>query len=163
MRLLDDLAIPERPAEASRRRFLSIAVVTALGASVLGSIAISIRYLWPSVLFEPPTRFMVARLSDLERIVTLFLRSRRLFLVRDEKGVFAQSAVCTHLGCLTRANAKEDGFFCPCHGSEFSLDGKVRGGPAPKPLEHFKLERIGDRLWVDTAEEEEDPDARVPI
>jgi len=162
MRLLDDLATPETQADASRRKFLGLATFLALGSSVLGSVVISLRYLWPSVLFELPTRFLAARLSDLERRVILFLRKRRVYVVKDTEGLFAETAVCTHLGCLTRPNPNEDGFFCPCHGSVFALDGTVLKGPAPRPLEHFTMERKGDRLWVDTARKE-DPDVRVRV
>jgi cytochrome b6-f complex iron-sulfur subunit len=162
MRLFDDLAVPENPREASRRQFLSVTTIAAVASALFGSVALTFRFLWPSVLFELPTRFMVGRLSDLDRKVMFFLRSRRLYLIRDERGVFAQSAVCTHLGCLTRANPREDGFFCPCHGSQFTLDGKVVSGPAPRSLEHFKIEREGERLWVDLAENE-DADVRVQL
>ncbi|MGB3563108.1 MAG: ubiquinol-cytochrome c reductase iron-sulfur subunit [Thermoanaerobaculia bacterium] len=162
MRLLDDLAISDTPKSASRRRFLGRMTWASLGVAVSGSLMVCVRYLWPSVLFELPTRFAAGRMSDLERRRVLYLRDRALYLVRDEKGLFTQSAVCTHLGCLTRPNAREDGFFCPCHGSEFSLDGRVLKGPAPKSLPHFKLERRGEDLWVDLAHEEE-LDGRIVV
>lgn len=44
------------------------------------------------------------------------------------------SAHCTHLGCTI--NQTENGkLVCPCHGSEYDLDGKVVKGPAYKNLE----------------------------
>ncbi len=44
--------------------------------------------------------------------------------------------VCTHLGCIPLFNAGEykDGWFCPCHGSQYDTSGRIRGGPAPKNL-----------------------------
>jgi len=162
MRLLDDLAATESPGGATRRSFLSAITWGSLGAAILGSLAICLRYLWPSVLFELPSRFRAARIADLGRKPILFLRERSLYLVKDEGGIFAQSAVCTHLGCLTRPSAKEDGFFCPCHGSEFSLDGSIVKGPAPRPLAHYRVERRDEALWVDQALEER-KDERVPV
>jgi ubiquinol-cytochrome c reductase iron-sulfur subunit len=44
--------------------------------------------------------------------------------------------VCTHLGCIPLANAGvyKDGWFCPCHGSQYDAAGRIRSGPAPKNL-----------------------------
>ncbi len=43
--------------------------------------------------------------------------------------------VCTHLGCIPIANqGNYDGWFCPCHGSQYDASGRVRHGPAPKNL-----------------------------
>lgn len=55
---------------------------------------------------------------------------------RDRDGTLTKvSAVCTHMGCLVRWNVTERSWDCPCHGSRFSVDGKVMGGPAEAPLE----------------------------
>jgi len=45
------------------------------------------------------------------------------------------SPICTHLGCYYKWNLGTGHFECPCHGSIFSIDGKVLGGPAPRPLD----------------------------
>jgi ubiquinol-cytochrome c reductase iron-sulfur subunit len=44
--------------------------------------------------------------------------------------------VCTHLGCVPLADAGnfEDGWFCPCHGSQYDSSGRIRSGPAPLNL-----------------------------
>jgi ubiquinol-cytochrome c reductase iron-sulfur subunit len=43
--------------------------------------------------------------------------------------------VCTHLGCIPIGNqGNYDGWFCPCHGSQYDASGRVRHGPAPKNL-----------------------------
>ena len=43
--------------------------------------------------------------------------------------------VCTHLGCIPNANQGDyNGWFCPCHGSQYDASGRVRHGPAPKNL-----------------------------
>ena len=49
--------------------------------------------------------------------------------------------VCTHLGCVPQgqlASAQHGdygGWFCPCHGSQYDVSGRVRRGPAPRNLE----------------------------
>jgi ubiquinol-cytochrome c reductase iron-sulfur subunit len=43
--------------------------------------------------------------------------------------------ICTHLGCIPIAHQGEyDGFFCPCHGSQYDTSGRIRQGPAPANL-----------------------------
>nr|WP_041782238.1 ubiquinol-cytochrome c reductase iron-sulfur subunit [Ancylobacter novellus] len=43
--------------------------------------------------------------------------------------------ICTHLGCVPIGHMGEfDGWFCPCHGSEYDSAGRVRRGPAPENL-----------------------------
>ena len=43
--------------------------------------------------------------------------------------------ICTHLGCIPLAHQGEyDGWFCPCHGSQYDTSGRIRKGPAPKNL-----------------------------
>lgn len=49
--------------------------------------------------------------------------------------------ICTHLGCVplgqkpTDPHGNFDGWFCPCHGSQYDSSGRIRKGPAPKNLE----------------------------
>jgi len=48
--------------------------------------------------------------------------------------------VCTHLGCIplgqkpTDPRGEFNGWFCPCHGSQYDTSGRIRKGPAPKNL-----------------------------
>jgi len=43
--------------------------------------------------------------------------------------------ICTHLGCIPIAHeGNYDGFFCPCHGSQYDASGRIRQGPAPANL-----------------------------
>jgi len=43
--------------------------------------------------------------------------------------------ICTHLGCIPLAHQGEyDGWFCPCHGSQYDSSGRIRKGPAPLNL-----------------------------
>jgi len=43
--------------------------------------------------------------------------------------------ICTHLGCIPIAHQGDfNGFFCPCHGSQYDTSGRIRRGPAPNNL-----------------------------
>ena len=48
--------------------------------------------------------------------------------------------VCTHLGCVPLGTNQGDprgeynGWFCPCHGSQYDTSGRIRKGPAPANL-----------------------------
>lgn len=49
--------------------------------------------------------------------------------------------VCTHLGCIPLGQHQGEnrgrygGWFCPCHGSVYDTDGRIRHGPAPRNLD----------------------------
>lgn len=61
---------------------------------------------------------------------------RTVWLVRKPDGrVIAFAPSCPHLGCGYRWFAADRRFKCPCHVSVFDIDGKVLGGPAPRPLD----------------------------
>ncbi len=47
------------------------------------------------------------------------------------------SAICTHLKCKIDYSADGGKFKCPCHKSEFSLDGEVLKKPAKKNLPNY--------------------------
>lgn len=68
----------------------------------------------------------------------------RLAVYKDEQGrLHALSPVCTHMGCIVGWNSAEKSWDCPCHGSRFSVDGRVLHGPAVEDLEHKEV-RAGD-------------------
>ena len=53
--------------------------------------------------------------------------------------------VCTHLGCVPLDRRGDfDGWFCPCHGSQYDSSGRVRQGPAPSNMEVPPYEFISD-------------------
>jgi cytochrome b6-f complex iron-sulfur subunit len=77
--------------------------------------------------------------------------ARKVYIVRTEVGLFALSAVCSHLGCITRHVEEEGAIFCPCHGSKFAKDGSLLVGPAPRGLRRVAIQLEDGELIVDTA------------
>jgi Rieske Fe-S protein len=54
---------------------------------------------------------------------------------------------CTHVGCPAQATGI--GFACPCHGSQFDVQGARLAGPAVRPLDRFQWQIRGDgNLWM---------------
>jgi Rieske Fe-S protein len=52
---------------------------------------------------------------------------------------------CTHLGCNVNWNADKQEYVCPCHDAQFDINGKVLGGPPPRPLNAYS----GDQLKIE--------------
>jgi cytochrome b6-f complex iron-sulfur subunit len=133
-----------------RRALVAWLGTTGLVAGAAGLLAALARSVVPEVLYEPARRFPVGRPADFPPASVTFVAERRLFVFNTPEGFYAVSAVCTHLGC--NVNHEEGrGFACPCHGSTFFEDGRVRKGPAAWPLPRFalSLSRRGE-LVVDT-------------
>ena len=151
MPLIDDLKAPTTDRDDGRRAFLALVGVSAMGVAGLGTSVTAVRYLWPEVLFEEDTRFSVGRPEEIAPGTVLVLPEHKVFIVRDDVGFYALSSTCTHLGCMTRYEKDNSRIFCPCHGSQFAPDGRVVGGPAPRPLPRLELAVEDGRLVVDVA------------
>ena len=79
-----------------------------------------------------------------------FKKQYNAWIVRDDESIFALSTVCTHLGCTPNWLPVESKFKCPCHGSGFRMTGIHFEGPAPRPLERFKIGLANDgQILVD--------------
>ncbi len=63
--------------------------------------------------------------------------------------VTAFSPICPHLGCEFNWNAQTNHFECPCHGSVYAVNGKVLGGPAPRPLDTLSTKIQSGELYVE--------------
>lgn len=82
--------------------------------------------------------------------VTLF-SGGRFFLVRAADGGFlALYYKCTHLDCTVLWREEEQHFQCPCHGSQFALDGAVLKPPAVEALVRFPVAIADGQVQVDT-------------
>ncbi|MDQ3609883.1 MAG: FAD-dependent oxidoreductase, partial [Actinomycetota bacterium] len=68
--------------------------------------------------------------------------AKQVAVARDSQGTLhAVSARCTHLGCIVHWNPAETTWDCPCHGSRFSVEGKVIEGPAVDDLRSREITR----------------------
>ena len=64
--------------------------------------------------------------------------SKEFFVVRDSGGLYAVSAICTHSGCTNQYQGTS-GFYCPCHGATFDLNGGSPTSPAHSALKHYAM------------------------
>jgi len=148
--------MPEIEQQTSRRSFLATAAVgwAAFTGCLGGLLAATGRFMFPNVLFEKPSVFKAGFPQDLGvgDVDERFKETRGVWLVRNERGIYALSTVCTHLGCTPNWIANANKFKCPCHGSGFRKDGMNVEGPAPRPLERFRIS-LGDDggIVVDTS------------
>lgn len=173
-------AAPAKPAAAKPgddRRFFLLTwfgsawafFAAAMAAMTLGTV----RFMFPNVLAEPPSSFKAGMPAGYEpgQVVERYKNDQGVWLVRTGNTIFALSTICTHLGCTPNWLEGEQKFKCPCHGSGFYKTGINFEGPAPRPLERFKITLADDgQLLVDKSKkfqfelgEWANPDASVQV
>ncbi len=96
------------------------------------------------------TKVRAGKVNEFEVGSVNYFRESRFYLVRLNTGFIAMYRKCTHLGCVVPWVDNENQFHCPCHSSLFNKEGEVLSGPAPRPLDLFPVEIIGDEIFVDT-------------
>lgn len=68
----------------------------------------------------------------------LEMDGQRVGAYRDQQGVLhVVDTTCTHLGCELQWNSAEKSWDCPCHGSRFTVEGKILDTPALHELDHI--------------------------
>ncbi len=60
----------------------------------------------------------------------------------------AVSAICTHMGCTVAYKPQAGRIVCPCHGSEYAVDGSNLKGPAKKPLAQYAVRNEDGRIVI---------------
>jgi cytochrome b6-f complex iron-sulfur subunit len=175
-------AAPPPPAKppakkGSTRRFFLFtwfgAAWTAFSASMVAMMLGTLRFMFPNVLSEPPSTFRAGTPDQYEagQVVERYKQEFGTWIVREGNQIFALSTTCTHLGCTPNWLENEQKFKCPCHGSGFRKDGTNFEGPAPRPLERFRIAIADDgQLLVDKSRKFQkelgqwsDPDASVTL
>src|SRR5438105_2279306 len=146
---------------ATRGRFLTVATV-GLGAAIGGAVAVpTLGYvlapageeakfrpvsLGPASRFTSETGFSPTAATYVEDTADPAVSSGLAYvhhtgrastdwLSRDARFVVFSNR-CTHVGCP--AAATSSGFGCPCHGSQFDVNGNRTSGPAIRPLDRFQ-------------------------
>lgn len=135
----------------NRRRALYLLGWGFIGVFMASVVGAAIRFFFPRIIYEPPTKYKVGFPFEYSVGVSeRFKKQFRVWIVREVDKIYVIQAKCTHLGCTPNWLASEGKFKCPCHGSGFTPDGVNIEGPAPRPLERFKVAIADDgQLSVD--------------
>lgn len=125
--------------EKTRRETLVKIGLSSLAVAGCGAAVFGYQFLSPNVLYEASP---IANTGKPDRFppdsVTPDL-ANGIYIVHAAEGLYALSATCTHLGCLTQWKPDLGIIACPCHGSKFNRRGIKIDGPAPKPLPWLKV------------------------
>ena len=147
----------------SRRTVVKGALLAGWGLFLTGAglgLLACVRYLFPNVLYEPPATFKAGPPGNFGvGVDESFKDSHATWIVRTESdplsgrdgvpGIFALSTTCTHLGCIPNWQPAANRFKCPCHGSGFRPSGMNFEGPAPRPLERWRIVETDGQILVD--------------
>jgi len=158
----------------NRREFFSYLTVgwVMFTAACAGLASMAFRFSYPNVNFDPEMEFLAGTPGDYaggvdERWKNAF----GVWMVKSEGKLVALSNICTHLGCIPTWLPAELKFKCPCHGSGYYMSGINFEGPAPRPLERYKIALQPDgKIKVDKTKvyrqekgEWENPDAFLNV
>ena len=139
----------------SRRDFLRLSALWACSAAWILTMIGLLKFPKLGLLPDISNKFKIGRPEDIPVGLKRIYEDKNVIVSRDEKGIFAISLVCTHLGCIISKTG--EGFSCPCHGSKYDEKGNVIKGPAPRALDWFEVAQLPNgKLFVDAGR-------RVPV
>lgn len=143
-------------AQITRRQWLREGLLYGAVGGTFVSFGILLLDVWLAAgRFTPAQWKRVAPASSLgTKALIPFMEHRTALIVKGER-VAALNLECSHLGCLV--NPVEEGFYCPCHGSEFGPQGKVYSGPANASLKWYDIRNHSGWLWIRTGEKRRFP------
>lgn len=129
----------------SRRGFLTL-LVHGGWLAAMGVLVYQIgRFLGAEGLESGPSPLVTAgKLADFPPETTTYVSAARAWVHHGPDELVALDAVCPHLGCLVQQKAGGSGFHCPCHGSEFGVEGELERGPAERPLRQLDIQTQSD-------------------
>lgn len=122
----------------SRRDFLVLLSKISLALSGFVGLGGILRFLGAPSQESPPTQFDLGPADQFPPGDRRALPHARAVLLHSSQGFSAFSTECPHLGCVV--DEEENGFTCPCHGSQFDATGGLTRGPAINDLRKLRLE-----------------------
>jgi cytochrome b6-f complex iron-sulfur subunit len=135
----------------TRRDFTERLAWGSFWAAAASSIVGMVKLLMPAVMPDAATRMKLGHPEELPPGTTRLFEDKNVFVFSESDGIYAISAICTHLGCIV-SRLPDGQFDCPCHGSKFNTQGEVFAGPAPRGLDWIEVRQAPNGvLYADTA------------
>lgn len=134
----------ENRGEVNRRDFLTKISGATLGVAAVGAGIVAVKFVTPGVLYEPPTRFRIGPPSNFPVNTVNTFADQLTYVIRVPEGFYAETMICQHLGCITAWHPEDKLIECPCHGSEYKMDGAIARGPTVRPLYHYPMRLMPD-------------------
>ena len=141
-----------------RRKFIKSCCYTTIGITLAGSVLQSCGSIYYASVSRNANKLVIAK-SEFWQLKKENKINRPFVLIKTEDSEFpiciykikedsyvASLLKCTHRGC--ELNVGGGIYSCPCHGSEFSVQGDVLEGPAEDNLKTFKIETDNENIYL---------------
>ena len=142
----------------NRLKFIKNCCYTALGVPLASTVLQSCESIYYASSSKKANKLIIAK-SEFWKEKNGKKSNRSFVLVKPETSNFpiciqkidnesyvASLMRCTHRNC--ELNVGGGIYSCPCHGSEFSITGKVLEGPAEENLKNYIIELDENNLYV---------------
>jgi cytochrome b6-f complex iron-sulfur subunit len=144
-----------------RRKFIKACCFTAVGLPVLATSLQSCESIRYASITRNSEQIIIAK-SEFWEVKNGKKKNRSFVLLKDDNLDFpiciykieddkfiASLLECTHRSC--ELNIGGGIYSCPCHGSEFSMTGKVLEGPAEQELKTFEIKTDEKNIYIQNA------------
>lgn len=102
--------------------------------------------------------------SPQQRIGSVYLRKIPAGSQGEPPTVIAFNVSCPHLGCFVDFRSESGKFFCPCHKSTFSKDGRRSPeSPSPRNLDQLDVQLRDGEVWVKYQNFRTGTSERIPV
>lgn len=150
----EEAALPASPKGVSRREFLNYVWAASMALFLVQFGGITYLFAMPRFREGEFGGVISVRVADYPQTNQPPVANNpgKFWLVNVDQGIGALYKICTHLGCIYPWSDAAGIFACPCHGSQFELNGDWIAGPAPRNLDRFafKILDAGGNVLADS-------------
>ncbi len=141
-----------------RKKFIKACCYTAIGIPMFASVLQSCNAIYYASVQNYAGRLVISKSefwevkkNERNKRPFVFIKARNLnfpiciYNIKEDN-YLATLLKCTHKGC--ELNVGGGIYSCPCHGSEFSMSGKLLEGPADRDLRTFKTDTDDENIYI---------------